>query len=110
MKYIITIAVLIAAATGILAGTVGLGWSNSVCPTVTHTRIYYGPAPGTYTNFVAVPVPLNTVTVSNLVDGARYYFAAVAYDGDIESVPSNEVSVKLKPNPPKNLSVTGTGQ
>jgi PKD repeat protein len=40
-------------------------------------------------------------TISNLTDGATYYFAARAYDGSgSQSAPSNEVAVTLPAIPP----------
>lgn len=43
------------------------------------SRLYYGTASGSYTNFVDVG-RMNTATVSNLTDGTTYYFAATAYN------------------------------
>ncbi len=87
------------------AGSVTLGWSNSPSPSVVEHRIYYGVASGTYTNYLAVPVPTSSTTVSNLVAGTRYYFTCIASDGTSEAVPSNEVNTALKPAPATGLSV-----
>ena len=64
----------------------------SPSPEVTGYRIYYGVASRSYTNTVTVGNQF-TCTVSNLLPGVTYYFAATAYDGSgLESDFSNEVS------------------
>lgn len=92
----------------VFAGSVSLSWVVSPSPGVTHTRIHWGGASGSYTNFVSVPMPGNTVTITNLTPGVRYWFVAIATDGEDDAIPSNEVNAKLKPAPAKNLAVTAT--
>lgn len=86
-------------------GTVTLAWDASTSTNViANYKLYYGVAPGTYTSSVAAGTAL-TASVSNLVEGATYYFAATAVDTDgLESAYSAEVSalipIKLTNQPP----------
>lgn len=91
---------------------VTLAWDASIDPTVTGYKVYWGAAPGHYTNSVNAGPEL-TARVSNLLSGQTYYFAATAYNSlELESDFSNEVSytVPLPPPPPANLRVTLTMQ
>lgn len=85
--------------------SVSLIWDNSPDPTVIATRIYWGTASSNWTNFVSVPMPTNTVTVSNLLSGTTYYFVAIATDGVSNAVPSNEASTHIPPDHPNNLRI-----
>ncbi len=86
-------------------GTVTLAWDASPGTNViANYNLYYGVASATYTNVVAAGTNL-TVSVSNLVEGTTYYFAATAVDSDgLESDYSTEVStlvpIKLTNQPP----------
>ncbi|HEV2207308.1 MAG TPA: fibronectin type III domain-containing protein [Verrucomicrobiae bacterium] len=72
--------------------SVMLGWNHSAGSGVGGYNIYYGPASGTYTNMVSVGYVTNGV-VTNLLRGARYYFAATSLSTNgLESVYSNEVN------------------
>lgn len=74
------------------AANVTLAWNPSVGTNVAGYRIYQGVASGTYTNMVDVGNATNA-TLTNLVDGTTYFFAATAYDNiGLESIFSNEVS------------------
>ena len=78
-----------------LYGSVTLAWDASPDATVTGYRIYLGPSTGNYTNSIAVGNTL-TATLTNLLQGTRYYFAATAYDNSgVESVFSNEVNYQI---------------
>ena len=72
------------------AGSVTLHWNPSPSPDVTGYRVYYGRISGVYPNTLAVGN--NTkVTISNLVAGSTYYFAATSHDAaNHESGFSNE--------------------
>ena len=73
------------------ASSVTLVWDPSTSTNIAGYRIYYGPASRTYTNTLAVGNVTNA-TISNLITGATYYFAATAYDtANLESDFSNEV-------------------
>ena len=74
-------------------GTVTLAWDPSPGTNViANYNVYYGVASGTYTNVVAAGTN-PTVSVSNLVEGTTYYFAATAVDTNgLESDYSTEVS------------------
>jgi hypothetical protein len=86
------------------AGTVTLAWDPSPgSDVITNYNLYYGTASATYTNVVAAGTNL-TVTISNLVEGASYYFAATAVDTNgLESAYSTEVSTLIT-NPPPTLN------
>jgi len=72
--------------------SVTLAWKPSTSPTTAGYKLYYGAASRAYTN--AVDVGQSTMaTISNLVAGTTYYFAATAYDSSgMESPYSNEAS------------------
>ena len=81
------------------AGTVTLAWDPSPgTDVITNYNLYYGAASATYTNVVAAGTN-TTVSISNLVDGTTYYFAATAVDtNDLESAYSTEVSTLIPTN------------
>ena len=86
-------------------GTVTLAWDPSPgTNAIASYNLYYGVASATYTNVVSAGTN-TTASVSNLVEGATYYFAATAVDiNGLESDYSTEVStlipVKLTNQPP----------
>jgi hypothetical protein len=77
-------------------GTVTLAWDPSTGTNIiANYNVYYGVASATYTNVAAAGTNL-TVSVSNLVEGATYYFAATAVDTfGLESDYSTEVSTLI---------------
>jgi hypothetical protein len=80
------------------AGSVTLAWDPSPSTEVTGYRVYYGTASGTYAAFLSVG-NTNRATVTGLVAGVRYYFAATALSSSgLESPFSTEVS-QLVPSP-----------
>ena len=79
-------------------GSVTLAWSQSISPNVAGYKIYYGLASGVYNNTISVGLSTN-VTVTSLVQGATYYFAATAVDPfGVESQLSNETSYSVPTN------------
>jgi len=87
---------------------VTLAWDPSPDSSVAGYRIYDGVTSGTYTNVIDVG-NVTTATVSNLVSGVTYFFAATAYDTNgQESVFSDEVSytVPWLTNGPPTLALT----
>ena len=74
-------------------GTVTLAWDPGPgTNTIAKYNIYFGSASHTYTNTTSAGTA-TTLTLSNLVDGTTYYFAATAVDtSDLESDYSTEVS------------------
>ena len=66
---------LLLAAPCAVAGDVTLAWDPAPSPPVTGYQIYYGPAAGNYPSKVDVG-NATTYTVSGLVEGATYHFAA----------------------------------
>ena len=69
---------------------VTLAWNPSSDPTVVGYNIYYGGASGNYTNTLSAGNATN-MTISGLVEGATYYFAATTYNSSgVQSQFSNE--------------------
>lgn len=89
--------------------TVTLAWDPSPDTNVIGYNIYWGGAPGAYTNRVGFG-NVTTCTVSNFVTQATYYFAATAFTADnLESEFSNEISYKIPGvRPPSLRSAQGT--
>jgi hypothetical protein len=82
---------MLASSSAFAASTVTLVWDPSPGGNIAGYRIYYGPSSRAYTNTLAVG-NATTATLSNLVTGATYYFAATAYDtANLESDYSAEV-------------------
>jgi hypothetical protein len=90
--------------TGLSATSVTLAWDPSASTNVAGYVVYYGVATGAYTNFVAAGNATNT-TITGLVAGTTYYFAATALDADgLESGYSTEITCTLSlPNQPPTL-------
>lgn len=59
--------------------SVTLVWNANTDPNVTGCNVYYGTSSGNYTNMINAGNVTNT-TVSGLVVGVTYYFAATTYD------------------------------
>ena len=88
-----------------------LAWVPSTGTDVVGYNLYYGPGSRNYTNIVAAGNVTN-VTVSGLVPGAAYYFAATAYtSAGLESDYSTEIaftnSVVVQGNQPPTLDPLG---
>ena len=82
------------------AQNVTLAWNPSTDPTVVGYNIYYGGASGNYTNTLDAGNATN-ITVSGLVVGDTYYFAATSYNSSgVESPFSSEVSYSVPSQPP----------
>ncbi len=80
------------------AQSVTLAWNASTDPTVVGYNIYYGGASGNYTNTLSAGNATNS-TVSGLVEGTAYYFAATTYNSSgVQSPFSNEVSYSVPTN------------
>ena len=81
------------------AGTVTLAWDpSSGTNVIAGYNIYHGTASGTYTNVTSAGTA-TTLSISNLVEGATYYFAATAVDVfGLESDYSTEVSTVIPVN------------
>jgi fibronectin type 3 domain-containing protein len=73
------------------AGRITLQWDASPDASVTGYRIYLGGESAMYTNMVPVNSTNTSVTLTNLGEGRKYFFAATARDAaGAESVLSNE--------------------
>src|SRR5512143_3368665 len=90
--------VLAAAGRTALAGTASLAWDPVADTDLAGYRVYYGTAPGSYSQSVDVGNVTQT-TISNLTDCTMYYFGVKAYDtaGDESTTYSNEVSGWSRP-------------
>jgi hypothetical protein len=90
---------------------VTLAWNSISNPLVAGYNLYYGRTSGVYTNKTAVG-KVASVTISNLVIGATYYFATTTYStAGAESAKSSEVSYLVPtPSPIVQLQVTPTRQ
>lgn len=88
------------------SANVTLTWSRSSDPIVAGCKIYYGVASGVYTN--VIDAGNNTsLTISNLISGATYYFAAATYSAaGAESALSSAVAYTI-PLPPPTLNLIG---
>ena len=77
---------------------VTLAWNRSTDPTVVSYNVYYGGASGNYTNTLSAGNATNA-TISGLVKGTTYYFAATTYSSSgVQSPFSNEVSYSVPTN------------
>jgi PKD repeat protein len=77
------------------AGTATLAWDPEISPSLVGYMVYSGPSAGNYTSSIDVG-NTTTYTVSNLVEGATYHFAATAYDAShTQSGFSNDVSATV---------------
>ena len=77
--------------------SVTLAWEWSTNSDVVGYNLYYGVASQTYTNRIQVGNVTNA-TISGLVSGTTYFFAATATDSvGLESEFSNEVTYTVKP-------------
>jgi hypothetical protein len=75
--------------------TVTLAWDPSPGPDISGYKIYYGTASGDYSQFVTVGNTTNA-TISGLLEGSTYYFAATAYNSfDLESEACEEISYTI---------------
>src|ERR1700689_1562941 len=72
--------------------SVTFGWEPSTDPSVVGYNIYYGTASHVYDNKVSVGNVI-TATISGLIEGTTYYFAATTYNAlNQESALSDEIS------------------
>lgn len=87
----------------ISAASVTLAWDPSPEPSLAGYRLHYGTTSGDYTDLLEVGNTV-TATVSNLVGGTTYFFAATALDANgLESAYSSEIS--YTPPPLRTLTV-----
>ena len=77
------------------AGSVTLAWNRSSDTNVAGYNVYYGGASGAYTNEISVGNATNA-TITGLVQGTVYYFAATTYAASgMESPFSSEISYTI---------------
>lgn len=87
------------------AQSVALTWVPSVSPNIAGYKVYYGGASGTYTNEISTGNVTN-LTISGLVVGDTYYFAAAAVNSSgLQSALSTETSYTV-PVPTPGVSIT----
>jgi hypothetical protein len=88
-----------------VGANVTLSWNPSSNELVTGYNIYYGTASGDYSDRVSTG-NTTSVTLSNLVEGTTYFFAATAYDASGQESPfSNEASYTVLPGSPSQPAV-----
>ena len=79
-------------ASALATQNVTFAWDPSTDPNVVGYNIYYGTTSHVYTSKVSVG-NVTTATISGLVEGTTYYFAATTYDAlTQESAFSDEIS------------------
>jgi hypothetical protein len=84
--------------------SVTLAWNPSTDPNTAGYNLYYGVASRTYTNMVN-PSNVTTGTISGLIAGTTYFFAATAYNIlGMESALSDEVSYTVPVTTPGTLA------
>ncbi len=87
-------------------GSVSLTWDRSAGTNIAGYRIHYGTTSHTYSNVIEAGTSTNA-TVSGLINGATYYFAATAYDtSNLESDYSTEVSYTNVALAPPTIALT----
>jgi hypothetical protein len=80
--------------------SVTLAWNSSTDPTIAGYNMYYGGTSHTYTNKISVG-KTTSVTISGLVQGTTYYFAATTYSAlGVESEFSSELAYLVPVNVP----------
>src|SRR5437867_4852435 len=88
------------------AAQVTLAWDANTEPDLAGYKLYYGFSSGSYP-FSADVGNVTSYTLSGLLEGRIYYFAAIAYDSSLnESGFSNEVSKAIPNVRPPSVSVT----
>ncbi len=104
-KFLRGLVILAALSTTVQAGqSVTLAWNRSTDPIVTGYNVYYGGASGAYTNEICAGNATNA-TISGLIEGTTYYFAATTYSAaGMESPFSSEVSCLVPMNAPVGLA------
>jgi hypothetical protein len=84
--------ILTALSTTVHGQSVTLAWNANTNSIIAGYNVYYGGASGTYTNQICAGNATNA-TISGLVEGTTYYFAATTYDALGTNSPfSSEVS------------------
>ena len=90
--------------------SVTLAWNRSTNAIVAGYNVYYGGASGDYTNEISAG-NATKATISGLIPGTTYYFAATAYaSSGLESAFSGEVSYTVPILPGVQLRITPTRQ
>jgi len=88
-----------------LAAPVALAWKPSTNSTIAGYHIYYGTASRNYTNVVSAGNS-SSATISNLLAGATYYFAATSYTATgLESDYSGEAAYAVPTNAMLHASI-----
>ncbi len=108
-KKFVLVFVIFAASTAWASRSLNLAWDPSPDPSVAGYAVYYGPAPGQYTNRIDAGASL-TLTTPSLADGL-YYFSATAHDAqgnesDFSNVVGTNLVTTVVSNVPINVSVS----
>jgi hypothetical protein len=118
IKFLGVILILAALSPTVQAGqSVTLAWNRSSDTNVVGYNVYYGGASSAYTNEISVGNATNA-TITGLVQGTTYYFAATTYvSSGMESPFSSELSytvpilagVQFRVTPTRQFVLTVTG-
>lgn len=91
------------------AHTVSLGWDPSTDSQIVGYRLYWGNSSANYSEHTDVGY-VTDATLSDLADGNTYYFVVTSYNAaGTESLPSNEVSFSVAPDPVPVVNLTTPG-
>jgi hypothetical protein len=104
---IVLLAVAIMRLSALASSSVTLAWNPISSSTIAGYNIYYGGVSGVYTNKISVSRATTEATVSGLIQGATYYFAATTYSASgLESMRSSQLAylVPLPANQPPTLN------
>jgi hypothetical protein len=102
---------LTAGTAGATGSSVTLAWNSSDTPAIAGYRVYVGGETQNYTNIVDVG-NANSATITGLIPGTTYFFAATAYDSlGLESPFSSEIAYAVPlPRATLELSLLPFGQ
>lgn len=93
------------------AASVTLAWDSNSETNLIGYRLYSGTATRTYSRVDSVAAPITTVTLTNMVAGQRYFFAATAVvAGGLESDYSSEIAYLIPVTAPQSLRIVITLQ
>ena len=94
-----------------IVSSVTLSWNKSTDAAVTGYNVYYGVAPGVYTNQTTIAsVNTTTATFTPMVRGTKYYFTATCFTASgLESDYAPEISWTSPPKPgaPAGMGAAG---
>jgi hypothetical protein len=92
-RSIILLALVFRQFSALASGSVTLAWNPVGSSTIAGYNIYYGGVSGVYTNKISVGKATTEATISGLIQGTTYYFAATTYAASgVESARSSQLA------------------